>query len=234
MPQGVAAPGSSPRIARRGVESSQRLGRHRWKVERTLAWLLAQLPGRGRRALDAGCGSGRHTLALADRFDEVIGIDISQPLIHIARHQRPHPRVRYQVGNLLTITDPDRFDLVLSSTTLHHLPDLEMALRHLRGLVASGGAAILIDSVAARPTPPGWVYRLGAVRELPADLQRHGWQQAWWLLKFRTSTAWLDHLASDRHQSRQVFEQRYGAIFPGAQFHTLGYAHAAAVWHNPA
>jgi transposase len=31
----------TPRIARRGVESSQRLGRHRWKVERSLAWLLA-------------------------------------------------------------------------------------------------------------------------------------------------------------------------------------------------
>lgn len=28
-----------PRIARRGSESSQRLGRHRWVVERTLAWL---------------------------------------------------------------------------------------------------------------------------------------------------------------------------------------------------
>jgi transposase len=25
----------------RGVESSRRLGRHRWKVERSLAWLLA-------------------------------------------------------------------------------------------------------------------------------------------------------------------------------------------------
>jgi transposase len=33
--------GISPRIARRGVESSSRLGRHRWKVERSLAWLLA-------------------------------------------------------------------------------------------------------------------------------------------------------------------------------------------------
>jgi transposase len=27
------------RIARRGVDSTERLGRHRWKVERTLAWL---------------------------------------------------------------------------------------------------------------------------------------------------------------------------------------------------
>jgi transposase len=29
----------TPRIARRGVERSDRLGRHRWVVERTLAWL---------------------------------------------------------------------------------------------------------------------------------------------------------------------------------------------------
>lgn len=28
-----------PRIARRRIESSQKLGRHRWVVERTLAWL---------------------------------------------------------------------------------------------------------------------------------------------------------------------------------------------------
>jgi hypothetical protein len=33
--------GICPRIARRGVESTTRLGRHRWKVERSLAWLLA-------------------------------------------------------------------------------------------------------------------------------------------------------------------------------------------------
>jgi IS5 family transposase len=31
--------GITPRIARRGVESSEKLGRHRWVVERTLAWL---------------------------------------------------------------------------------------------------------------------------------------------------------------------------------------------------
>ncbi|TQF06409.1 hypothetical protein E6W39_34640 [Kitasatospora acidiphila] len=30
--------GITPRIARRGIESSERLGRHRWTVERTVAW----------------------------------------------------------------------------------------------------------------------------------------------------------------------------------------------------
>jgi transposase len=28
----------TPRLARRGIESSERLGRHRWLVERTFAW----------------------------------------------------------------------------------------------------------------------------------------------------------------------------------------------------
>jgi IS5 family transposase len=31
--------GIVPRIARRGVESSERLGHHRWMVERTLSWI---------------------------------------------------------------------------------------------------------------------------------------------------------------------------------------------------
>jgi transposase len=31
--------GITARIARRGIESSTRLGRHRWKVERALSWL---------------------------------------------------------------------------------------------------------------------------------------------------------------------------------------------------
>lgn len=35
----LRARGIIPRIARRGVESSERLGRYRWVVERTLSWL---------------------------------------------------------------------------------------------------------------------------------------------------------------------------------------------------
>jgi transposase len=43
-----------PRIARRGVEGSERLGRHRWVVERTLAWFarFRRLTVRYERRLD--------------------------------------------------------------------------------------------------------------------------------------------------------------------------------------
>jgi hypothetical protein len=36
---GYGERGITPRIARRGIESSERLGRHRWRGERTLSWL---------------------------------------------------------------------------------------------------------------------------------------------------------------------------------------------------
>jgi IS5 family transposase len=38
--RGLRRRGISPRIARRGIEPSDRLGRHRWRVERTIAWLV--------------------------------------------------------------------------------------------------------------------------------------------------------------------------------------------------
>ncbi|QES46573.1 hypothetical protein DEJ50_00605 [Streptomyces venezuelae] len=37
--QWLAQRGIRPRIARKGVDTSQRLGRHRWTIERTMAWL---------------------------------------------------------------------------------------------------------------------------------------------------------------------------------------------------
>ena len=37
--QALRRRGILPRIARRGIESSQRLGRHRWRGEQPLAWL---------------------------------------------------------------------------------------------------------------------------------------------------------------------------------------------------
>src|SRR5215213_354496 len=57
--------GIVPRIARCGIESSERLGRHRWVVERTLAWFarFRRLTVRYERRLDVLLGF--HLLAAA-------------------------------------------------------------------------------------------------------------------------------------------------------------------------
>jgi SAM-dependent methyltransferase len=167
----------------------------------------------------------------------VVGIDISEPLINLARRSREN--VQYQVGDLMNFADLNGFDLVFSSTTLHHLPDLDAALEHLRELVKPGGRAVLIDNVARRPsqkmlpdwTPERWVHVLGAVREFPGDVWRLGAKQAGWQLKFRTSAPWLAHLESDRYLSPQAFEQRYAAVFRGARFTNLGFARGM-VWDH--
>jgi transposase len=53
--------GIQPRIARKGIESSQRLGRHRWIVEACLSWLL-----RNRRLVRRYERKAEHFQAFAD------------------------------------------------------------------------------------------------------------------------------------------------------------------------
>lgn len=189
------------------------------------------MPESGRRALDVGCGSGRFTALLAERFGHVVGIDISEPLIEIGRAKRSRPNVQYQVADLTVFDDTLRFDLIFSSTTLHHVPELTVALAHLRDLLAPGGTMMLIDNVAPHPHVPRWRHVAGAVRRFPFAVPRLGLRDAAWVLKFETGRAWLDHLDSDRYLTRHQFEKIYGEVLPGGRFIDLGYLHAL-IWRD--
>jgi len=102
------------------------------------SWLAGLLPATGgRRALDLGCGSGRHTELLADYFEQVDAIDVSGPMIELASVRRPRPNIRYRQADLHEIDAPGQYDFVLSVLTLHHAPDLQAALSHVRALVAA-------------------------------------------------------------------------------------------------
>jgi 2-polyprenyl-3-methyl-5-hydroxy-6-metoxy-1,4-benzoquinol methylase len=193
---------------------------------------LAGLELSGGRALDAGCGSGRHAFALAAAYDEVVAADLSAPLIEVARMRRPHERVRYEIASLTDVHDAEGFDLVLSMTTLHHVHDLPAALAHLKSLVRPGGRIVLVDNTAAHPTPARRTYVRGAARELREELRRLSARDAWWLYRFRTGGAWLDHLMSDRYLSPSQFRRQYGRVFPGAEFSDLDFA-TAMQWTCP-
>jgi SAM-dependent methyltransferase len=77
-----------------------------------------------RRALDFGCGVGRLTQALATRFDDVCGVDISTVMVKEAVRLNQHgDRCRYMVNvseELVGLED-ESFDLVYSSLTLMHI-----------------------------------------------------------------------------------------------------------------
>ncbi len=87
-----------------------------------------RIPFGRRRALDFGCGVGRLTQALASRFEEVEGVDISETMIRLAGDFNRFPdRVRYRVNaeSRLDMFPDASFDFVYTNIVLQHIqPDL--------------------------------------------------------------------------------------------------------------
>lgn len=89
--------------------------------------LLEFVPLEARRILDLGTGDGR-LLALVriDRPDaEGVALDFSPPMLECARERfRGQARVRIVEHNLETpLPDLGRFDAIVSSFAIHHVPD---------------------------------------------------------------------------------------------------------------
>jgi 2-polyprenyl-3-methyl-5-hydroxy-6-metoxy-1,4-benzoquinol methylase len=200
------------------------------------AWLLFHLPVHGGRALDAGCGTGLHADLLADRYTDVLAVDLSAPMLAHATRHRPHRNVRYERRDLLAVTTgaDGPFDLVLSAYTLHHVPDLPAALAHLRGLVRPGGTVLLVDVVDdRRPVPRSWL-RAEAWRTFRADLlhRRRPVAEAAELLRLSLDPDWLDHQRTDRLLPAAEWDAIARDALPGADITTLGRARALR-WQYP-
>lgn len=67
----------------------------------------------GQRILDVGCGPGRHSYALAERGLSVVGIDISQRFIDLARAQAPDG-ARFERLDARLLDFDGEFDAVIS------------------------------------------------------------------------------------------------------------------------
>ncbi len=67
----------------------------------------------GHRVLDVGCGPGRHANALGRLGIEVVGVDISERFLEVARAEAP-PGVSYQRGDARALGFNAEFDAVIS------------------------------------------------------------------------------------------------------------------------
>ncbi|WP_435073462.1 class I SAM-dependent methyltransferase [Halorubrum sp. HHNYT27] len=103
------------------------------------------------RALDVGCGNGRHAELLAERADSVVGVDLSRELLRAAA-ERARERGFDDVLDLvhadaaaLPLAD-DTVGLATYVATIHHLSPRDARVRSLDELarvLAPGGAALV-------------------------------------------------------------------------------------------
>lgn len=116
----------------------------------------------GRRVLDLGCGSGQWAAFLAERgAAEVIGLDLSERMLEVARRDRAHPRVTYQRASIEEAAFPGgRFDLVFSSFAFHYVEDFAGLVRRIDSWLTPGGYLVFSNEhpvYLSRATPEGWV-----------------------------------------------------------------------------
>ena len=99
----------------------------------------------GKRVLDLGCGFGEHCRSFVEKgAAEVVGIDISEKMLAVARKENADPRIRYlhlpmeELGSLVAKRG-GTFDVAVSSLALHYVEDFPGVLRNLARLLADGG-----------------------------------------------------------------------------------------------
>jgi SAM-dependent methyltransferase len=105
----------------------------------------------GQTVLDYGCGNGINAVPLARRGARVIGLDVSEALLGLARQRLRlhgiHDRAIFIAGSAHDIPLPsESVDIVLGAAILHHL-NLDLAAREIHRVLKPGGRAIFQEPV---------------------------------------------------------------------------------------
>jgi len=99
----------------------------------------------GLRVLDMGCGTGRHTLWLAQAGAEVTGIDFSEAMLAKAHEKAKgysidlivhdlHQRLPFEAG---------QFDMIVSGLVLEHIADLAHYFSEIARVLGNPGRAVV-------------------------------------------------------------------------------------------
>lgn len=99
---------------------------------------------KGKTILDIGCGYGYNCLTFAENgAKKVIGIDISNNMLEIAKEQSSHPCVEYCRMDMSEISDLEtNFDIVYSSLAFHYSDNFQKLIEDIYTLLNKGGYLI--------------------------------------------------------------------------------------------
>src|SRR5437764_11189938 len=113
------------------------------------AAIEAAAPAAGERVLDVGCGAGASSLALAARVGaggQVLGVDISEPLIARARALTPQDTpVLFRVADASSAELPEgAFDILFSRFGVMFFDDPTGAFAHMRRALKPGARVAFV------------------------------------------------------------------------------------------
>ena len=112
------------------------------------AAIEAAAPMTGERVLDVGCGAGASSLALAARVGaggQVLGVDISEPLIGRARALAPQDTpVLFQADASSAELPEGAFDILFSRFGVMFFDDPTAAFAHMRRALRPGGRVAFV------------------------------------------------------------------------------------------
>ncbi|MCH8619497.1 methyltransferase domain-containing protein [Undibacterium sp. TS12] len=113
------------------------------------AAIEAAAPAKGERVLDIGCGAGASSLALAARVGpggQVLGVDISESLIGLARTLAPQDTpALFQVADASSAGLPEgAFDILFSRFGVMFFDDPTGAFAHMRCALRPGGRVAFV------------------------------------------------------------------------------------------
>lgn len=139
---------------------------------------------RGRRVCDLACGQGILTRRLAELGAEVVGIDVSDGMLDLARcYDQEEPRgIMYMRGDAQELGEVEAaaFDGVVCNLALMDIPDLEATLLTVARILRPGGWFVFSITHPCFPTPSlGWTYRVDEVlaREIPDYFTEGFWRR---------------------------------------------------------
>lgn len=129
------------------------------------------------RALEIGCGLGRTTVALAEVFEHVDGVDIAPTMVARAQAHGLPGNVHLAVtpGDGRLEHPDDSVDFVFSHLVLQHVPEEQVIARYLSetGRVLRGGGRGLLQLDTRRPSLSSQMLHALPDRLLPRRARRH-------------------------------------------------------------
>jgi SAM-dependent methyltransferase len=180
-------------------------------LEQPVVWSLIDPLPPG-RALDAACGTGRHTRHLVELGHQVIGIDLTTEMLRRAHQSVANSNLL--AADLVALPAGDAtFDLVVCGLALAHVADLDVAIGELARVVRPGGH-LIISVLHPFQAFLGWHAPFADEHGQRRFVREHTHTHADYLGAFRSASLQVEHcvepvltateVAAKRRASREV------------------------------